>query len=57
MDHWMLRAVKWARNPPSGKMVKFVIALVLFCVLLYWVDRLFELPDWMQMERVRKPRY
>ena len=53
---WLLRASKWARNPPSARMVAVVlvvIALGLAILALEWLDLW---PDWAQMERPRGPR-
>ena len=50
VDRWMLRAVKWARNPPSPKKVKFVFGIIAICVLFYLVERYIGLPDWMSID-------
>lgn len=54
MDRWMLRAVKWARNPPSARMVVFVILVVAVCVLLYGVEKIWGWPEWLTVERVNR---
>ncbi|MBK4215786.1 hypothetical protein JJJ17_07605 [Paracoccus caeni] len=53
---WLLRASKWARNPPSARTVKLVllvIAVGLGIVLLEWLGLW---PDWARMEHGRMPR-
>ena len=48
-----MRMSKWARNPPSAKRVKLVFAVVAICVLLVAIEKLFGMPEWMQIERIR----
>lgn len=50
---WFLRMARWARNPPSAKQVRFVLAIVAFCVLLYAIERLYGWPDWATPNRIR----
>ncbi|MCK0138717.1 hypothetical protein [Aliiroseovarius sp. F47248L] len=50
---WFMRMSKWARNPPSAKRVKLVFAVVAICVLLVAIEKLFGMPEWMQIERIR----
>ena len=45
--HWLLRAKRWAANPPGWRKVRFVLAIVAACVLLYAVDRVWGWPDWL----------
>ncbi|SFI85053.1 hypothetical protein [Celeribacter neptunius] len=42
---WMLRAKRWAQNPPSAKRVKFVFAVIAICIGLYAVEKTVGLPD------------
>lgn len=37
---YLLRMAKWARNPPSEKRVKFALAIVAICLVIYVVERL-----------------
>ncbi|WP_304617673.1 hypothetical protein [Paracoccus sp. (in: a-proteobacteria)] len=53
---WLLRAVKWARNPPSARMVRLVLAVIgvaLLIVLAEWLDLW---PDWATLDQGRAPR-
>lgn len=42
-----LRMAKWARNPPSEKRVKLVLAVIAICLLLFGFERLFGFPEWL----------
>lgn len=53
---WLLRAVKWARNPPSAKMVKLVFAVIGFALLLALLEWLGWWPQWATLEHGRAPR-
>ena len=53
---WLLRASKWARNPPSAKMVKLVFAIILIGLVILGLEWLDLWPEWAQMERGRGPR-
>lgn len=52
---WLLRMSRWARNPPSWKMVKFMLALIALLAVIYLVERYIGWPSWMQGERIRRP--
>lgn len=43
---WLLRAAKWARNPPSAKRVKLVIAVIAIGLVLLALEKLGWWPDW-----------
>ncbi|MDB6182501.1 hypothetical protein [Paracoccus fistulariae] len=53
---WLLRASKWARNPPSARMVKLVLLVLILAVVIVAMDWLGLWPDWARMERGRMPR-
>ncbi|SFP59924.1 hypothetical protein [Tranquillimonas alkanivorans] len=44
---WLLRASRWARNPPSAKRVKLVVGVIAVCVALFAIERLVGWPDWL----------
>lgn len=53
---WLLRAVRWARKPPSGRSVRLVLLVVaagLSIALLEWLGLW---PDWARLENPRLPR-
>lgn len=43
---WLLRASKWARNPPSMGRVKLTIGVILICLALFGLEKVFGTPDW-----------
>lgn len=47
---WLLRAKRWAQNPPSGKTVMLVLALVGTCLLVVAVERFIGWPAWMTLD-------
>ncbi len=53
-DRTLLRAVRWARNPPSTKRVKFFLALLAFCILVATIEHFFGWPEFLTVEN--KPR-
>lgn len=52
---WFLRMSRWARNPPSARKVKLVIAVLLLCLALYAIERWIGWPDALSPERLRIP--
>lgn len=42
---WLLRATRWAQNPPSAGKVKFVLAIIAVCAALYAFERFYGWPD------------
>lgn len=47
---WLLRAVRWVRNPPSEKRVILVLGVIALCLLLFGFERLFGWPEWLTLE-------
>jgi len=45
--HWLLRAKRLAQNPPSWGRVKFFFYILLFCILLFALERYFGWPEWL----------
>lgn len=54
---WLLRMSRWARNPPSAKMVKLVLGIAAVLFTIYLVERYIGWPEWLQSERMRRPRF
>lgn len=52
---WLIRMAKWARRPPSAKMVVMVLGIVGFCLVLFAIERFIGWPDWASIERM--PRW
>ncbi|WP_265500726.1 hypothetical protein [Paracoccus beibuensis] len=53
---WLLRAARWARHPPSAKMVKLVLAVVAAGLALLALEKLGLWPDWATLDEGRAPR-
>ncbi len=51
----LLRMAKWARNPPSAKRVALVLTVIAICLAIFAVEHFFGAPDWMKVERVKRP--
>lgn len=47
---WLVRASRWARNPPSMGRVKLVLGIIAFCALLFLVERYIGWPDALTVE-------
>lgn len=55
--HWLMRAKRWAARPPSAGKVKFVLAIIAVCIVLFAVERTMGWPDWLTPDRMgRMPR-
>ncbi len=51
-----LRMSRWARHPPSRRRVILVLGVLAACLILFGLERLFGLPEWMQIENLRQLR-
>ena len=47
---WLLRAVQWVRNPPSGAQVRVVVAIVVAVILLGTVEWMGWWPEWATLD-------
>ncbi len=47
MERWLLRMARWARRPPSASRVRLVAAVVILCLVLFAIERLFGWPAWL----------
>lgn len=52
---WLMRAKRWAQNPPSTSRVMLVLGIVAICLLLFGYEQLFGWPDALTTERFRPP--
>lgn len=50
---WLIRAARWARNPPSARMVKLVLAIIAIGLVLVGLEYAGLWPDWATMDRPR----
>ncbi len=53
---WLLRAKRWAQNPPSPAKIKLVAGIVLFCIVLFAIERVWGWPDWLTPNDLRRSR-
>ena len=51
-----LRMARWARNPPSEKRVKLVLAVIALALAIWGLEKLFGTPEWMRIEGARPGR-
>lgn len=49
---WLLRMSRWARNPPSARRVKLVLAVVAIIAVIWGIERMGWWPDWATAERM-----
>ncbi|AGT08143.1 hypothetical protein [Paracoccus aminophilus] len=54
--NWLLRAVQWARNPPSEKRVILVLVVIAICLAIVGLQHFGFWPDWATMDRPRGMR-
>lgn len=52
--HWLLRAKRWAQNPPSAGRVKLVFAVIAICLVIAGVEHFIGWPDWMTVNSLRQ---
>jgi hypothetical protein len=49
---WLLRASRWARNPPSEGRVRLVFGVVALCLLIAGYEWMFGWPDWLTVNPI-----
>ena len=54
MQRWLLRMSRWSRNPPSAQKVKWGLALIALCLLIYGIEQAGWWPDWATAQRLRR---
>lgn len=54
---WLVRASRWARNPPSPARVNLVLGIIALCLLLAGFEFVFGWPEWAQVDSVRGRRF
>ncbi|WP_299841581.1 hypothetical protein [uncultured Paracoccus sp.] len=52
---WLVRASRWARNPPSKRMVMLVFCIIAVGLVLLGIERLGLWPDWATVNGPRRP--
>ncbi|WP_378943813.1 hypothetical protein [Paracoccus sp. R86501] len=53
---WLMRATKWARKPPSAKMVKLVFAIIAAGLAMLLLEKLGMWPEWATLDQRRGMR-
>ena len=54
MGRWFLRMSRWARNPPSEKRVRLVLAIIGVCLVIVGLEWLGLWPEWATAQRMRR---
>ncbi len=49
---WLIRAKRWAQNPPSAGQVKLVFGVILACLVIVGWEWAFGWPEWMTVNRL-----
>ncbi|MDV4168065.1 hypothetical protein [Rhodovulum sp. FJ3] len=56
MNMWLVRASRWARNPPSMNRVIFGAVVIAICLVLFGIERIWGWPEWLTPNRVPRGR-
>ena len=51
--NWLLRAVRWVRNPPSARMVRLVVLIIIAGLAMLALERGGLWPDWATLDHGR----
>lgn len=51
---WLLRAKRWVQHPPSAARVKLVLGVLVACLAVVVLERLFGWPDWLTVDNLRR---
>lgn len=49
--NWLVRAKRWAQNPPSEGRVKLVFGVVAICLVIAGIEYFGLWPSWMTLDR------
>jgi hypothetical protein len=49
---WLVRAKRWAQNPPSEGRVKLVLGVIAVCLLIAGCEWLYGWPEWLTPNRI-----
>ncbi|MEC8631154.1 MAG: hypothetical protein VXY73_13765 [Pseudomonadota bacterium] len=52
MNMWLVRASRWARNPPSMNRVILGAVVIAICLVLFGIERIWGWPEWLTPNRV-----
>jgi hypothetical protein len=50
--HWLVRAKRWAQNPPSEGRVKLVFGVIAICIAIAAWEWYFGWPEWLTVNRL-----
>lgn len=50
---WLMKAKRWAQNPPSARQVMFYGAILALCLVLAGFEWLWGWPDWLTVNSTR----
>ena len=50
---WLMRAKRWAQNPPSPAKIKFIAVIILICVILFAIEQIWGWPVWLTPNDMR----
>lgn len=53
---WLVRAARWARNPPSMNRVILGAVVIAICLVLFGIERIWGWPEWLTPNRVPRGR-
>lgn len=53
MMRWLLRAKRWAQDPPSARHVMLVLAVVAVCLLVAGFEAIWGWPEALKPNRLR----
>jgi hypothetical protein len=51
---WLIRAKRWAANPPSARQVVLVLGLIAACLAIAGLEYVFGWPEWLTVNNVGK---
>jgi hypothetical protein len=51
---WLMKAKRWAQNPPSTRQVIFTFGIIAACLAVAGYEWLFGWPDWLTVNSLRK---
>lgn len=52
IQHWLIRASRWARNPPSAGRVMLVFGVIAVCLVIVGIEWAGGWPDWLTVNRL-----
>lgn len=53
---WLMKAKRWAQNPPSARQVMFYGAIIAACLAIAAVEWIWGWPDWLTVNSPRHMR-